>query len=222
MPPAATPNPACTVSPALARLPNLLTLLRLVLAAGFIAMLSFYRFPAGPNWILPVSTVLFLIAAATDALDGHLARRWNAITLFGRVMDPFADKVLILAAFILLAGPNFAPPEAVHPATGVVPWMAAVILARELLVTSIRGVLEAKGVDFSAALVGKLKMIAQSLAIPAILLLLWLAPAEAISTGWASRTISAIVWLTLIVTVLSGWPYVARALNAAKQLEDDR
>jgi len=219
MTPHVPPNAAAEAAPFRAHVPNLLTLLRLLLAAAFIAILSIYRYPEGPEWALPVSALLFILAAATDALDGYLARRWNAVSLFGRVMDPFADKVLILAAFILLAGPNFAPADGVRPATAVAPWMAAVILARELLVTSIRGVLEGRGVDFSAALAGKLKMIFQSGAVPAILLLLWLAPPEAIDTGWARWAISAIVWLTLGITLVSGWPYVARALTAARELE---
>ncbi len=131
-------------------LPNALTVLRLVLAAGFFAALNAYRYPdQGVPWA-NIAIVLFILAAVTDALDGALARRWEVISTFGRIMDPFCDKVLILGAFIYLAGPRFVDPDWVAEGsfftmtTGVYPWMVVVLLARELLVTGIRGVVEAE------------------------------------------------------------------------------
>ncbi len=133
-------------------LPNLLTIARLVLASVFFLILGWYRFPSGPDWALWVAIILFIIAASTDYLDGYLARRWNVESQFGRIMDPFCDKVLILGAFIYLAGPRFVDPIAVkepqefafhilkgNMVSGIYPWMVALILARELLVTGIRG-----------------------------------------------------------------------------------
>jgi len=147
-------------------IPNALTIARLALTVVFVALLSVYRFPDQHAWALPVALVVFIVAALTDALDGYLARRWNVISVFGRIMDPFADKLLILGAFVMLV-----PIEG----SGVASWMVVVILGRELLVTTIRGVLEGRGVDFSAARSGKLKMIAQSVAAPVILgSLIWM------------------------------------------------
>lgn len=198
-----------------AAIPNLLTVARLFLAAGCFLALTLYRFPEGPRWLLPAAAGVFIIAALTDALDGHLARKWSAISVFGRIMDPVADKVLVLGAFILLAGPGFATPggEAV---TGMAPWMVVVILARELLVTSLRSVLEAGGVSFGASGVGKAKMIAQSVAVPAILLICWAAPAEKLLDGWARITLDVIAWLTVLITAASGAPYITRAAAALR------
>ncbi|MEZ6192856.1 MAG: CDP-alcohol phosphatidyltransferase family protein [Phycisphaerales bacterium] len=141
------------------QLPNQLTLLRLVLAAVFFVLLNCYRYEAdSPAWLLPVAIVVFILAAITDTLDGYLARKWHVESKFGRIMDPFCDKVLVIGAFVYLAGPRFVIPGSVEigdidffsMVTGVYPWMVAVILARELLVTAIRGELEGEGVKFGA------------------------------------------------------------------------
>ena len=88
-------------------LPNALTLLRLVLAAGFFGTLNAYRYPDTNTVWAAVAIGIFIAAAITDALDGHLARKWGVTSKFGRLMDPFCDKVLILGALIYLAGPRF-------------------------------------------------------------------------------------------------------------------
>jgi len=198
-----------------ASIPNLLTLVRLGLTALVIAYLSMYQHPADHRWVLPVAAGLFIIAAITDALDGHLARKWNVVSVFGRVMDPFADKALVLGAFIMLAGPGFADSLG-NSISGVTPWMAVVLLARELLVTSIRGVMEGSGVSFGANWAGKAKMIVQSIAVPAILLLLWFGPKDVMLNPSlpVQLVLYAIAWLTLIVTVVSGAPYLAAAMRA--------
>ena len=89
------------------QVPNILTLLRVVFAGCFFGALSFYRFPETGIFWGNVAIALFVIAAITDALDGHLARRWKVVSNFGRIMDPFCDKVLILGGFVYLAGPRF-------------------------------------------------------------------------------------------------------------------
>jgi CDP-diacylglycerol--glycerol-3-phosphate 3-phosphatidyltransferase len=177
---------------------------------AFFALLSVDA-TASPRDCL-VAAIIFIIAAATDALDGHLARRWNAISQFGRVMDPFADKILVVGAFVILAGPAFlwaSPDSTPRQASGIAPWMAVLVLARELLVTSLRAVLESQGRDFSATTSGKLKMVAQSFAVPAILLLCALADPFHSSTRAAILTIA---YATVAITLVSGVPYVRRAL----------
>ncbi len=204
-------------------LPNALTMLRLLLAGGFFAALNSYRYPDHHSEWAYVAIGLFLLAAFTDFLDGYLARRWEVVSVFGRVMDPFCDKVLILGAFIYLAGPRFLVPQWVQAgdfftmATGVYPWMVAVILARELLVTSIRGEVEATGQSFAAKTPGKLKMILQSAAIPIVIFLV--VTFKTGDTLWAMWTCHVLVYATVIVTLWSGLPYV---LGARKVISADR
>jgi CDP-diacylglycerol--glycerol-3-phosphate 3-phosphatidyltransferase len=198
-------------------LPNALTLARLVVAAAFFATLT-WTIRVGPHddrslWG-NIAVALFIVAAATDFLDGYLARRWQVVSLFGRIMDPFVDKVLVMGGLIYLASPTFAVPDPSDPehfqmATGVGTWMVVVMLARELLVTSIRGVLEGQGVAFGAETAGKWKMILQCIAIPTALFVAvnpWFLAQE-----WAVFLRDAIVWATLVVTVWSCLPYIVKA-----------
>lgn len=207
------------------QLPNQLTLLRLVLAAVFFVLLNCYRYGTdGPVWLLPVAIVIFILAAITDTLDGYLARKWHVESKFGRIMDPFCDKVLIIGAFVYLAGPRFVIPGSVEVGdidffsmvTGVYPWMVAVILARELLVTAIRGELEGEGVSFGANVWGKLKMILQSVVIPIVLAIVFIDPRRE-GWQWLGWVRDVLVYLTVLVTVLSGLPYVTGAVRATRE-----
>ncbi len=197
-----------------ARLPNQLTMLRLALTVVFVLILSFYRFGEdAPGWLIG-SALLFILAAATDAADGYLARRWKVESLFGRVMDPFCDKVLVMGAFILLAGPGFA--DRSGQVSGVLPWMAIVMLGRELLVTSLRSIMESSGVDFRANIWGKLKMILQSAVVPIVLVIVAIDPTRHDGLGWLR---DGLVWATVLATVLSGVPYVTAAMQAAGRVK---
>ena len=195
----------------------MLTLLRLVLAAAFFVVLNQYRYQAGgPAWVLPTAIALFILAAVTDALDGYLARRWKVESKFGRIMDPFCDKVLVIGAFIYLMGARFVIPqraadgEFFNMVSGVYPWMVAIILARELLVTGIRGELEGSGIKFGANRSGKLKMILQSITIPLVLLIVYCDP-EAPGRAWLGVVRDVLVYATVVVTALSGVPYIFAA-----------
>jgi len=193
------------------QLPNAITLLRLVLAAAFFALLNLFRFPGtGVLWA-NLAIAVFVLAAISDWLDGWLARRWNAVSPFGRIMDPFCDKVLILGAFIYLAGPRFVVPQWVTDdnfftmATGVYPWMVVLVLARELLVTSIRGVVESSGSGFGAQQLGKIKMIVQSIAVPVILFLtVNFRPDRHELVMWINH---GLVYIAVFVTMASMLPY---------------
>ncbi len=209
------------------QLPNQLTLLRLVLAAVFFILLNCYRYDApnpSPMWLLPMAIVVFILAAITDTLDGYLARKWDVESKFGRIMDPFCDKVLIIGAFVYLAGPRFVIPGAVEVGqidffsmvTGVYPWMVAVILARELLVTAIRGELEGEGVKFGANIWGKLKMILQSIVIPIVLAIVVIDPRRD-GWHWLGWVRDVLVYVTVLVTVLSGLPYITGAVKATRE-----
>ncbi len=205
------------------RLPNAITLARLVLAVGFFAALNAYRYPDVNVLWGNVAIVLFALAAITDALDGYLARKWQATTTFGRIMDPFCDKFLVIGAYIFLAGPRFVAPEwAPAPesppnagpdafftmSTGVYPWMVILIFGRELLVTGVRGVVESMGIDFGAKWAGKAKMILQSVAIPVVIFLVVNVKTAAPGNAWAMWVCHVLVYATVIVTVWSGVPYV--------------
>lgn len=197
------------------QMPNMLTIFRLVLAGAFFALLNFYRYPSHNTVCVYIAIALFILAAITDVLDGHLARKWHVESVFGRIMDPFCDKVLIIGAFIYLAGPRFVVPQWVQAgdffnmATGVYPWMVVVILARELLVTSIRGEVEAAGHSFASKLPGKLKMILQSAVVPIVLFLAVYFRTD--ETPWAKWTCYVLVYATVIATVWSGVPYITGA-----------
>lgn len=212
-------------------IPNLLTLSRVVLAWVFVGLLSLVHNPelvseptdidrlgeiAHPSsGLIIAAAVVFIIAAITDALDGHLARKWNAITKFGRIMDPMADKLLVLGGFVMLATPSFRttlmPSETQLQLSAVAGWMVVAMLMRELLVTSIRGVYEADGVDFSAGSLGKAKMILQSITIPMVLLIVALGSPVPGTTG--RLIIVLLVWATVITTLISGVPYIFQALR---------
>lgn len=211
-------------------IPNLLTMARVGLAVVFISLLSSVSAPvlgtnptlgdrigqlsSGSTTILIIATAIFVIAALTDALDGHLARKWKAESKFGRIMDPFADKFLILGGFVMLAGPNFVSPLISGGSvqlSGVAGWMVVAMFARELLVTSIRGVYEGEGVDFSAGSMGKAKMILQSVSIPVIMLII--AFGNPAPESGERTIIFLLVWATVVVTLLSGLPYIGKALQ---------
>lgn len=207
------------------QLPNQITLCRLALAAAFFMVLNLYRFPKGPLNALPLAVAIFILAALSDWLDGYLARKWKVESTFGRIMDPFCDKVLVLGAFIYLAGPRFVDPAHVehggflnvipsNMVTGVYPWMVAVMLARELLVTGVRDKLESAGVKFGANWSGKMKMVLQSVTIPLVLVIVWLDPTKD-AHHWLALSRDILVYATVIVTVVSGVPYI---LGAAKSL----
>lgn len=198
-------------------IPNSLTIVRLILAIVFFALLSTFQY-GGPNGrpvaLLITAMVVFIVAVLTDALDGYLARRWQAITLFGRVMDPVVDKVLVVGAFIFLAGPQFVDPDdPTRNVTGFYPWMAVLVLVREFLVTSIRATLESARIEFAALGAGKAKMILQSVAVPVLLLMVML---DGRGHAWVHPLRAATVWAVVIVTILSGLPYITGAIKAVR------
>lgn len=181
----------------LTSVPNMVTLARIGLTIGCFVALSLAAYG--------VALILFLIAAGTDWVDGWWARRFNQVSQIGRVLDPFADKLLICGVFVFLAS---------VPESGIVAWMAVVIMAREILVTALRSFVEAHGGDFSAKWLGKQKMAWQCLAVA--LSLLWLAGWWTVWVDKASWLISGSVWICLVLTVWSGWGYVLSALSMAR------
>jgi len=144
-------------------LPNFLTLSRIFLVPLLVAALL--ADPSGTGWqrLIPVSRELFalgifLAAAATDLLDGYLARRWGQITTVGTLLDPIADKMLISAALVSLVD--------IHRVTA---WMVILIIGREFAVAGLRSIAAASGYTIKASDLGKTKMTAQVLAISLVI-----------------------------------------------------
>lgn len=174
-------------------IPNLITFSRLVLA-----VVVFWLIDTGDHWL--TACVVFLIAAATDAIDGYIARRYGLVTVLGRVLDPFVDKVIIGGAFVFLA---------VREGSGVNAWMAIIVLGREMFITSLRSFLESEGKDFSAVWSGKIKMVLQCAAVTASLLYLGYGrESPALAT-----MLAVLLWSAVAVTISSGIAYVARAMQ---------
>ncbi|HPD28498.1 MAG TPA: CDP-diacylglycerol--glycerol-3-phosphate 3-phosphatidyltransferase [Phycisphaerae bacterium] len=190
-------------------LPNQITIGRLLLAIVFFICLEQYDAKAPKAWLMDFSLALFVVAALTDVIDGYLARKHNQVTSFGRLIDPFVDKILVLGAYIFLAGDGFID-SAGRKVTDVAMWMVVVILGRELLVTSLRGVTEAAGTSFGANIHGKAKMFLQSVTVGWILVTVGHPQSLAFAVGLRAP----LIYLTVIITVLSGFSY----LHAARHL----
>lgn len=135
-------------------LPNKLTLFRIFLIPVFVVvmLLDF------DNKYL-ISCIIFIIASLTDAMDGHIARKYNLITDFGKFMDPLADKLLVLSALITMTENNL-----------VQSWMVIIIVSRELTVSILRAIAAADGKVIAASSGGKLKTISQMVSIVILLL----------------------------------------------------
>ena len=172
--------------------PNFITLSRLVLSLVLFAMISL-----GSSWI--AAAIMFLVAAATDALDGFIARKYGLVTTLGRILDPFADKIIICGSFLFLVA---------QPNSGINAWMALIVFGREMFVTSLRAFLEQHGRDFSAIWSGKIKMVLQCLAVIGSLLSM-----DTQFAQWpqfiAARDV--VLWSAVAVTIYSGVEYTYRA-----------
>lgn len=168
-------------------LPNKLTMGRIFAIPVFIIVfLMDYRYAAA---------VIFVLAALTDMLDGHIARKHNLVTNFGKLMDPLADKLLVMSALICLSQ------------VGDVPgWMVIVILGREFIITGMRQVAAAQGIVIAAGTTGKIKTITQMIAIPLLILENW--PFSLMGVYIPMDII--FLWAALVMTVVSGIEYIAK------------
>lgn len=143
-----------------------------------------------------VAFAAFVVTAATDSLDGWVARRRGEVSVFGRIADPFVDKIMILGALTLLM-----------PLTvWMRGWIVVLILARELLVSGIRDFAEGRGIPFPASFWGKTKMVSQSAAVAAACLYV----GHPDSDLW-KYTFLALLWWTIAATLISGAIYLFHA-----------
>lgn len=135
-------------------IPNILTLVRIALIPVLAVLLLSPSREAG-FW----AAAVFSIASVTDWLDGYLARRMGIVTIFGKFLDPIADKLMVMAALIMILPFNRVPA-----------WMVLVILGREIIITGLRGIASSEGIVISASDLGKFKTIFQMVAIIGLLL----------------------------------------------------
>jgi CDP-diacylglycerol--glycerol-3-phosphate 3-phosphatidyltransferase len=188
-------------------LPNKLTLLRVFLVPAFVVLVLYREIPYHYLWAF----LVFAGASLTDRFDGKIAREQNLITNFGKFLDPLADKVLVISALVC-----FLPLGLVNV------WCVLLIIARELMVTSIRLLaLESDGVVISANKWGKAKTISQMVAIIFVLLCQSLQEFFSFSGGSAAMLAAGdvLLWIATALTVISGAIYLKENLhliNASK------
>lgn len=201
---ASAPRPAPPRAGVFAYWPNRITAIRF---AGALALFALLAWPSldvvdPPRGAMTAAFWLFIVVAATDVLDGWLARRGNQVTAFGRIADPFCDKVLVVGALVFLAVLPWSRPFL--PA-----WIVVAVVAREFLVTGIRGYVESIGAAFPADRFGKLKMVVQCVAVGTLL--------GRHAFDWTRDNpgvdllAHVAVWTTLVTTVGSGLTYVLKA-----------
>lgn len=161
-------------------LPNKLTLGRII-AVPFFVFCYIKGFSIA-------ALILFILASLTDMLDGKIARKYNLITNFGKIMDPLADKILVYAAFAIMV------------ADGTIPsWTLIIILCREFLVAGVRTVAASEGIVIAADMAGKIKTVLQMFAVPCLII-----KDMHIILYYASYIL---FYASLIMTVVSGANY---------------
>jgi CDP-diacylglycerol--glycerol-3-phosphate 3-phosphatidyltransferase len=177
------------------QIPMWLTFSRMVVCPFFVILLH-QREPIW-SWI---AAGLFLVSSSTDFLDGYYARKFNAISNFGKFMDPIADKILVASVLIMLI-----------PSGKVEPLLVLLLLARDILIGGIRAIAAADSIVIDAKAAGKWKTGLQMLSIPAILI------------GDDSATIAiyrfghALLWISVSLSMLSGYQYINLYITKRRQ-----
>lgn len=172
-------------------LANKLTLFRVILIPIFIFFLSM---PTISHWAL-ISLIIFAVAAYTDHLDGAYARKYNLVTNFGIFMDPFADKLLVTSAMIMLVALKMIPA-----------WIAIVIVAREFAVSGLRTVTAKDGLVIAASILGKIKTFSQMIAVILMLIKLILVTDASFAGahGWIVANAPFLINLPDIIMIFAG------------------
>jgi len=194
--------------------PNRITALRFLGAAALFTLLALEGDVAVVDVprrraLFQLAFWLFLATSLSDILDGWLARRGNLVSAFGRIADPFVDKVLVMGLMVFLVVLPWS--RAYFPA-----WIVVAILAREFLVTAIRGYVEKQGCEFPADWFGKVKMLLQCFAIGIVMGLA--------AFDWPRWCVAILepaahlcVWATLVTTLGSGFSYVAKTARILRE-----
>lgn len=189
----------------LKKIPNWLTYLRL----GLIPLLVILLIDPSP-WMGKAAAIVFVLAAVTDFFDGFIARRFGAVSDFGKLMDPLVDKLLVVSALIMLCSLR----SDVTGAAWVPGWMVVLVVAREVWVTGLRGVAASRGVIVPAGLSGKLKSLLQMIAI--VLLLLHDARFSIHGVAFVSQVLGLnLLVLSLVFSYFGAYEYTMSILGSA-------
>lgn len=198
-------------------LPNKITLSRILLVPIFMLfiipipewvvnmgilkeqLLTYNSFVA--NFGNVIAAIIFILASSTDAIDGYIARKHHLITNLGKFLDPIADKLLVTAALLALVQGG-----------KISSWSAMIIIGREFIVTGLRLVAAGEGIVISASNLGKIKTIAQMIAI--IFALLNNYPFAVIPSFYSVPIFQVAMGIALILTVYSGYDYVKKNIDA--------
>jgi len=173
-------------------LPNILSILRITLIPIFIAVFA-AQSPGRSQW----AALIFIMASLTDWFDGYIARRWEQVTLFGKFIDPVADKLLVLAALIMLV--EFKRVDS---------WIAIVIIGRDLAITGLRAIASSMGIVIAAKEMGKYKTTVQ---IVAIILLILDYPIFIFERSFDLHYWGTVgIWLAAILSLISALEYFFR------------
>jgi CDP-diacylglycerol--glycerol-3-phosphate 3-phosphatidyltransferase len=188
-------------TPPILNLPNILTLARIA-AIPLMAVLLLSPTKSAGFW----AAALFSLASITDWLDGYLARRMGIVTVFGKFLDPIADKLIVMAALIMIL-----------PFGRVPAWMVLVILGREIIITGLRGIASSEGIVIQASDLGKYKTIFQIVAIIGLLLHYDYNWFFGMQHQWLFVNMHNVgmfyLWIATLLTVWSGIDYLARFIN---------
>lgn len=169
---------------------NKITIMRIILVPVFMAFLL-----VNEIWCQVAALIIFVIASATDGIDGYIARHYNQITNFGKFMDPLADKMLTTAAFLVLLEMGRVSSIAVM-----------IVLAREFMVSGVRMIAGAEGKVIAASMLGKIKTVSQMVAIVAAII--FMNPFFAAKPAMLITDI--LVWISTAITVISGVDYIMK------------
>ncbi|MCV6608437.1 MAG: CDP-diacylglycerol--glycerol-3-phosphate 3-phosphatidyltransferase [Campylobacterales bacterium] len=177
-------------------LPNQLALFRILLAPLMLLFFIERDLPIfegwHPTWLDYFAALIFVIASVTDFFDGFIARRWNQMTKLGAILDPLADKMLVLAAFLGLMY--------LDRADG---WAVFLILSREFFITGLRVVAVSEGINVAASFAGKAKTVIQMIAIGFL------------TMQWMFGDI--LLWIAVAITLYSGWEYTRDYFKVANK-----
>lgn len=174
-------------------LPNKLTILRVCTIPFFVLFMEANILGGADKY---VAVVLFILASVTDALDGHIARKYNLVTNFGKFMDPLADKLLVCSALICL--------------TGIIPsWIVIVIISRELIISGFRIIAADNGIVIAASYWGKIKTVFQ------MVMIIWLI----VDLPFVVSDIigQILIYGSLVLTVVSLVDYMLKNKNVLKE-----
>ncbi len=174
----------------LKNVPNILAGIRILLAfLMYLFLVNRNIFHIHPSWLDFFAALIFVIASITDFFDGYIARNFNAVSKLGEILDPLADKMLVLGAFLGLLF--------LHRAN---PWAVYLILVREFFITGLRVAMASEGLSVKASFAGKVKTVSQMGAIGFLLM------------NWPFANI--LLWIAVVLTIYSGLDYLKVYIKA--------